>query len=63
MEGAKRTLIWPDNHNCALLGANTEVLVYTAVTFIITFVVEVDFVQIYSSSELYATYLPGAGVP
>lgn len=55
--GAKRTLIWSDNHNCTFLGADTEVFVYMAVTFIVTFVVKVDFVQIYSLSELYVTYL------
>jgi hypothetical protein len=40
------TLIWTDNHDCALLGTNTEVLIAVTMTLVIAFVVVVDFVKV-----------------
>jgi hypothetical protein len=41
------TLIRTDNHDCALLGTNTEVLIAVAVALVIAFVIVVDFVKFY----------------
>jgi hypothetical protein len=40
------TLIWTDNHNCALLGANPEVLIAVTMTLVIAFIVVVEFVKV-----------------
>jgi hypothetical protein len=40
------TLIWTDDHDCALLGTNPEMLVAVAVTLVIAFIVVVYFVKI-----------------